>query len=166
MATIYNSLLTKELIEGARVQVSRDSVPTQIADKVVPVMEVNPSMLRKNTILRGSSRTTTGTLTIYTTPTDRDFYLTSLSLSIIKDVTCDLATGSSAPSCTIDGASQNLPGFSTITTTAQNQTLTINFDKPIKLDKNSSIVWGGTFTAGVYIRYGVITGYIIENSNS
>jgi hypothetical protein len=46
MAQIFNSELKKQLIDGAKLQTSKDVIPSQLADKVVPVMEVNPKLLK------------------------------------------------------------------------------------------------------------------------
>ena len=52
MASIHNSDLTKELIEKAKLQTSHDSVPSQIADKVIPTLEVNPNLSRRTKIVQ------------------------------------------------------------------------------------------------------------------
>jgi hypothetical protein len=167
MATIYNSQLSKEIIEAARIQVNRDSVPNQIADKVVPVMEVNPKLLRLINIVETSSKTTTGALTAYTTPTDREFYLKNVTFSIIKDATCDIATGVISLNVIRDGVSKGIIAIPLITLTAQSITITENFDTPIKIDKNTAISTTTTaHTVGVYVKATCIKGFTIDNPNA
>lgn len=78
MSIINNSDLTKEIIAGAKTNIAVDTVPSQLADKVVPVMEVNPKLMRRVTFVK----TKTGsTGTIYTTPSDKDFFLVGYSMT-------------------------------------------------------------------------------------
>ncbi len=44
-AIIYNSDVTKELRDGGKISL-RDAIPNQLAEKVVPVMEVNPKFYK------------------------------------------------------------------------------------------------------------------------
>jgi len=162
MANIYNSELTKQLIDGAKLQTGRDTIPNQIAEKVVPVMEVNPKLLRRTTIVRTVA--TAGT--IYTTPTNQDFYLTGVQYSLTKDATCDLATGRSTINAVIGGLATEIIGHVTITLTAYNQTITKVFDHPLKIDRGTNITCSITTTAGVCVRFFSINGFIDETSNA
>lgn len=78
MATIYNSDLTKGIQQDAKIQIGKESVPNQLAEKVVPVMETNPRLLRPIEILV-SKNGTSGTL--FTVPSDKDFYLCNAFIS-------------------------------------------------------------------------------------
>ncbi len=51
MAIINNADLTKELIAGAKIQLSYDDVPGRLATAVVPTMEVNPKLLQETTVV-------------------------------------------------------------------------------------------------------------------
>lgn len=76
MSQINNSDLTKELIQGAKINTSFDSVPNQIAEKVVPVMECNPKLLRRSkTVFR--SNTASGT--VLTTSSVKDTFITGFN---------------------------------------------------------------------------------------
>lgn len=85
-AKIYNSDLTKELIDGAKLQQQQGQIPQEIADKVIPVMEVNPKMLWcinkcvSGSLLDGASAT------LYTCPTDKDTYFVGGLITTAKDV--------------------------------------------------------------------------------
>jgi hypothetical protein len=157
MAQIYNTELTKELIAGGGIQTSRDNVPNQLADKVVPVMEVNPRMLRTCNIVTSNITATTGNVTIFTAPTDRDSYINSAYLSMAKDVTCD---GTSISlTAIIQGITVNLLSIRGITLTALNQTLSISYPAPIKIDKGSLVLMTFTFSVGVVVKGSGITGF-------
>lgn len=165
MATINNSSLSKELIDGAKIQISYDKVPNQLADKVVPVMEVNPKMLRRLNVLVSGNRSAASALTIYTTPAISDFYLTSITASFIKDVLNDHSTGgASLVNATINGVVTGILQAPVITLTAQSGVLTLNLPYPIKIDNGTNIqIAGVTVGAGTFVRTATIAGYIVDN---
>lgn len=76
MAKIYNSELSKELREGGKLQVI-DKMPDELADKVVPVMEVNPKLLKQINLIKSS----TSNGTIFTTDANKDTYLCAAMLT-------------------------------------------------------------------------------------
>jgi hypothetical protein len=164
---IYNSELSTELREGAKIQQGIDPTPSELADKVIAVMEVNPKLLRNIEILASAATTGTGASTIMTTPRDKDIYVTEITLGIIKDVLCDVATGTYAINTTINGVSRPLVNTPILTLTAQNQNLVISFSRPIKLDRNVTIALASaSSTAGIFNRSTIIFGYYVENINA
>jgi hypothetical protein len=164
MATIYNSDLTKELREGAKLQTSTDSIPSQLAEKVVPVMEVNPKLLKSCNIIRHVNNAASGSNTIYTTPTDRDFYLVTAWLSYTKNVTCDITTGAVAITAQAEeGSAFTILGLANFTLAVESDSGQISFPTPVKLKRGTAITMSGTFTAGAMSRSGGITGYTIDN---
>jgi len=162
MATIYNSDLSKELIEGAKIQTSFDSIPNQLAEKVVPVMEVNPKLLRRIDFIKSATKSVTGAST-FTSLTDSDVMITNLNVGMIKDVVCDAATGSIEVTIITDGVSKAIASIPIITLTAQNQIMCINFNPPIKMDRNTTFSLSGTYAAGVMVRNYTLSGYQIIN---
>jgi hypothetical protein len=168
MAIIYNSDLTKEIREGAKVSL-RDVIPNQIADKVVPVMEVNPKLLRRINIVKIGLSSTTGNTTIYTTPTDKDFYLTGVQIGLIKDATNDMAIGNCGLTITPKGSpSTAVIGIPVLTLTAQNSSVTRDFSIPILLEKGSNIIFAqsSAYTVGLCSKEGTIIGYTVDNINA
>ena len=115
-------------------------------------------------IARGGASTSTGNITVYTTPAGEDFYLVGYSASYAKDATCDIATGRIQIATTIQGVSRDIGGFSVITTTSQYDSLSVTFDKPIKLDRAVTVVMSGTFTLGVLSRQISIFGFIVQTT--
>ena len=158
MATIYNSQLTKELVAGAKIQTSKEQAPTQLAEKVVPVMEVNPKLLRVCNIVR--STLLIAPTTLYTTPTDRDFYIVSAWIQASGAE----ASASRIITVTIDKVAQvllqNLIFGGGTATTCPTTSNSINPVFPIKLDRGSNIVISGTGANGAV---GII-GYTVENN--
>lgn len=142
---------------------SQDNVISEIDQKFQPSIETNPLAVNVSNIVRGSTSSTSGLITVYTTPTDRDFYLTGITSSFIKDSTCDSSTGAYTITITPEGdSSKFLYAFPIITLTAQNQSLSNTYPFPIKLSRNSSIIFGGTFTVGVCVRNIGITGFTLD----
>lgn len=164
MATIYNSNLSKELIDVAKLQVSKDVVPNQIADKIVPVIDVNPKHSRVINVIVSALATNSTAGSLYVTPTDRDFYLSAIDLSMIKD-----ATATSLYSClraVINGATILFCRIPGITLTAQTGSISVAFPSPIKIDRGTTIsLINSTNVANVTVA-GTIYGYIIDNSNA
>lgn len=164
MATIYNSNLTNELRDGAKIQISKDKIPTELAEKVIPVMEVNPKLLRKTKICRSLIVTNSTSGTIYTTPTTQDFYLTGATISVIKDATATSVYSQLV--VYIDGASQGIMNIPGITLTAQNQSLTLSFPIPVKLDRGSTINISNNTNVGNVVCGASIFGFVDETSNA
>jgi hypothetical protein len=159
MANINNTQLSKELIDGAKIQVSHDKIPTQLADKVVPVMEVNPKSFRRINVVKQTQNTGT-TATIYTTPTDKDFYLVGYNLSLIKDVTATSVL--TRLRAVIDGATVDIAQIMGITLTPQERTISNSFSVPIKLDRNTTLtVANSTNVANTNTGCSII-GYTVE----
>jgi hypothetical protein len=163
-AKIYNSELTKEIVIGARLQSGTGGIPSELADKVIPTMEVNPRLLEICNIIKRGQAINALSATAYTTPTDKDFYLVGATISVIKDVT---ATSLYARlNVTVDGTIVSLmeiPGF---TVTVQNQSLSISFAYPIKIDRNTTIsAVNSTNVANVCTSVNII-GYVVDNINA
>lgn len=166
MAQIHNTDLFKELKDASKLQQLRDKIPNELAEKVIPVIEVNPKLLRRCNIVRSGSTSTTS-VTIYTTPSDRDFILSACSILMIKDAACDMATGVVNFNVVIDGATQQITRIPTITLTAQTTELSLPLPIPVKLDRNSTItITRGATTAGNILLAGSITGYINDVSSA
>jgi len=93
------------------------------------------------------SASTTTSAAIYTTPADKDFYLTSCSLSGAKAVG-DSGT-SAVVAVTVSGLVANVLLIAGITLTADAQSVAIAFPVPIKVDRGTAINCniGGTWTS-------------------
>jgi hypothetical protein len=165
MLRINNSSLIQEIIDSAKLSTS-SGVPTELVNQVVPVMEVNPKLLRRCNVLETAGRTAASSVTIYTVPTGKKFYLTSASLNYIKDALNDHATGITAlVTCVIGGATKNLFIIPVITLTAQSGIINLNLPVPIELEAGTIVSIGAvTIGAGSFIRVVNIVGYTTDNS--
>jgi hypothetical protein len=151
MATIYNSELSKEIIEGANIAIARDRIPIELAEKVVPVMEVNPKLLKRCNY-SGASLGTAGT--ILTAALDRDTFITGGCLSICK-IAADTGTNAQLR-ITSNGVSFNILLIAGVTLTANNATVAVNLNPPIKADRGTAIT---TIGANISVVGGSIWGY-------
>lgn len=164
MATIHNSNLTKELIDVGKLQVSRDKIPNELAEKVVPVINVNPKDYRIANVLRYNTCTNATNATIYTTPADRDTYITNIMLAFIKDATAT-STGVWI-NFVIDGATRTILHYPCLTLTAQTGAITLALPSPIKVDRNTAITVNSSTNVGNISASGSIIGYSVENINA
>lgn len=85
MAIIQNSKIIQKLIDELELYPALDKVPTELADKILAVFQVNTQeVITKNpvaTIVRRAEHNAAGSTTIYTTPATGKFYLTNVGIS-------------------------------------------------------------------------------------
>jgi len=157
MSQINSTELLKGMRDNAKVQ-NLESVPSQLADKVVPVMETNPILLRKCNISKGLVSSASGT--IYTTPTDRDFYIVASCLSVVRDASA--TSVSTRILATIDGLASPILGICGVTLTAGSSEQSISFPTPIKVDRGTNITVSFNTATAVITAYSQITGYLVD----
>lgn len=160
MATIYNTELLKELKNGARIQQIKDVIPSQLAEKVVPVMEVNPRLLKICNVV-ANVEGAGGNSTLYAVPADKRFFLVACNLSRTK------VAGDAGTDCNIN---VTLPTGQTgakvlsicgVTLTAAQDSVATNFPIPIEIKPGTNILLS---SAGATTRHaGTLVGYTIEN---
>lgn len=162
MATIYNSELTKGLAKNAGIQQSAEAVPTKLSDTVIPTCETNPEMLRRINIIRGATSATT----VYTTPTNQDFYLTSIYMVASN------STASQTSTATLTATPENEPNTTlaqlsfrtTALIDANQQNCFEDFSgSPIKIARGTNIA---TSITNVPSFRAVIFGYVVETANA
>jgi len=159
-AKIYNSDLTKNLVDGARLMTGSEIVPSELAEKVIPVLDVTPDFHRIANIIVSGACSNVTSVTIYTTPVDRDFYLCSAQLSMIKDV--NSTSTYSYLGCTPEnGLGCELIYLSELTGTVQIVNLAQNYSTPIKLKRGSDVNLGHSTNVANIVSRAVITGYTI-----
>jgi hypothetical protein len=159
---IENNEIQKSISHATGIKLRADELPQEIGKDIQITLESNPLLTKYCDVAREGHSILTGTITIYTTPADKDFYLTSIYFSLVKDVLCDVATGRAVVTTMIEGATRELIGFGIITLTAQNNSLAISFPYPLKIDRNSAIIQGSTTTAGTIVRSIGITGFTFD----
>ena len=160
MATIRNFSIFRNIqrIFGFK---SSDRISSQVGNIVVPVVLIKDVV----NVSRGVTITATGTATVFSVPSDRDFYLTSVGVGQIKDATHDGATGGIQINGFVAGVVRPLISLPTLITTAQDNNAVKHFDPPILIDRGTNIVTGGTgtaFTVGTQSTTASISGYTSE----
>jgi len=161
-----SSELIKQIQLATKIQ-TIGGIPRSISNQIVPVVEANP-MLTKASFAVNGGKTSSGPTTIITTPTNQDFYLTSVIFSMTKDAACDVASGGINLSCVINGATVNFCPIAGLTLTAQSATVSANYGMhPIKIDRGTNIlIANNTYAAGNMIRTATITYFVDECSNA
>lgn len=147
------------------VKLARDRLNTigvdQLPDKVmgpVATIAIEPYC----DVIRSATRSTTGVTTLYTTPADKDFYLCGAILSWTADAANDGTQV--AINLTQQGVAYQLLQLVKVTLTATAQNQSIDLNRPIRIDRNTSITFGGTFGAGTSRCNCTFWGYIQETT--
>lgn len=154
---VQNARIKNYFIDILKLNPIQDIIPDYVRQDIQPVAEVDKPFC--NIIRRGQS-TTTGDINVFTTPTDKDFYIYGVTLGFSKNATCDVATGTATSLFIVqDGISNAILSLPGITTTAERDSISISFPRPLKVDRGTSILCTGTFTAGVMARAVTIFGY-------
>ena len=156
---IQNSDTIKEIRDTARLSIS-EGFPTALNDKVIPVIDVNPKHARVCDIVKTAVAQNATSATVYTTPTDQDFYLVGWNLNLIKDATS--TSTASGIKFTVNGAQAAHSRIASLSLTAQTANIVVVLDKPIKLDRNTTVtIENGTNVANITL-YGTIFGYTVN----
>jgi len=130
-----------------------DEVNSELAP-ITPTVELTRVITLSKTGF--ASNATSGN--VYAVPADQDFYMTALTLSVIKDATA--TSTESAVWASVDGQFVRIATIATLTLTAQNASIALSFPLPLKVDRNSTItVQNGTAIANVRAA-ATIHGYI------
>jgi len=126
-----------------------DALSDDVMPNIQPVITLTPVAR----ILKSA-----GSGTLYTTPSDKDFYLTGFSASFSKAVT---DTGTSLTlTCFTEGVSVPLIRLAGVTLTVERDTVAVDLSIPIKVDRGTAIASGasGTFSSTAFC----IRGYTEE----
>jgi len=165
MAEIKRSDVIQKAVNDLALSPAVDKIPSETLDKVQLTYNLNKQF---SSFVASNILATTGTLTV-TLPTidvRSEIFLTSIDFDIIKDATCDLATGTLQVQCTPfeQGIAKTILSVSTITLTAQAQHAHVDFNYPLKLKPNVNITLLGTFTVGVLNRSICCSGFIVSSN--
>jgi len=131
-----------------------------IPDSILPVIPITPVCK----IVRNGVATNAVSTTFFTTATNKDFYMVAASLAVIKDANSTSITTTLTAS--INGVFRIMLQIPTITLTAQNNTINLNFNPPIKIDRNTGIAVQNTTAIAVIVAAACITGYEVESDPS
>lgn len=157
MAKHYNPSITEDASRILNTKTG-DNVGVEVNPIIQPVIQIT----RTCNIVKSTQASNTLTATIYTTPSDKDFYLTSASISMIKDVTATATR--SYITAIIEGSTVAFCDIASFTTTVHNEAMSMTFPVPIKIDKGTNIViTNDTNVANIRSR-GTIIGYTVETT--
>lgn len=111
-------------------------------------------------ICKRATRNTTGAATVYTTPTDKDFYLSGFTVSYEADAACD--TTAIDMRTTVEGNTVYIIELAKLTLTAGRETVPVTLRFPIKIDRGANITLNSSFTVGNIRFTAQIFGYTEE----
>jgi len=134
--------------------------------KVIPVIDINPKHARNAEKVYTQTRTTTdaSSVLLYSVGSREEFFITSASLSLVKNDTCDLASGTWGITVQPYGeaTAKVFLNISLLTLTAQNQTVSISFPSPLRVARSTDIrISACSHTAGSCVRSASIIGYTV-----
>lgn len=128
----------------------------EISNEILPVINIHP----KVNITRAVYAANAASTTIYTTPSDKDFFLTTVSLQVIRSTA---SVNVVVPlKAYIDGVLQTIISVAGITLVAQDQAVALSFPIPIKIDRGTAIVVTISDTTPVIAIVGSVSGYTVE----
>ena len=134
-------------------------LPRKIVDSIQPVYSVNPEKMIN--VLRTASKNTTGSLSVFTIPTNRKFFLTNVSLSAMSNVTADTVFYTLTTQLKGDTA-RTILRMDKLSLTAFSDNIAIDFSFPVELDPGSTIVISHNFSVGASIISSSIQGYEVD----
>jgi len=131
---------------------------SELLDYITPTIEIKRFCnICRNNLLNNST-----SVTIYTTPADKDFYMTSAQLAWIKDVTSTAIT--MGMTIVIESSTRYVFEIPGISLTPDVGCVSNSFYIPIKCDRNTNIeLISNTNVANVRIM-GTIQGYTVETT--
>jgi len=147
MPILYNPEVHNEIRTAAKTQPGSQTINTSLHNVAIPTIEVNPKIV-KNGYSFPKSQSTTGTVYLGNPGgSTRDFYITGVYVSFVKDASCDVATGDLQVDIPVLGTNIAVVVMPVITLTAEKFSTFVSFGHPIKVDKGGNFQFTGTFTA-------------------
>jgi len=163
MALINNQAVLQKLVDELRLYPAKDKVPSELADKILPVFQINSELIEVSpayaNIIRTERRLVAGSTTLYTTSATGDFFLTNIILQVFNDAPSAAHAGSGKITINVDGVAQSI-AFIEVDTDPQAgwaPIVTLNLQNPILIDKATNIVL--TSVGAGIIANGTIVGY-------
>ncbi len=114
-----------------------ESSDPDVYDSIMPVVDVTP-MKVKYANPRSSTTTNQTSSNLLPAYNDREIYITSATLSVVRDVTATSLT-SAINVLDVDGVSRDLIRIACLSLTASKDNLSVSFPHPVKIKKNSNV---------------------------
>ncbi len=163
MAQINNSDTIKSLISKAGIQTSIDNVPTQLAEKIVPVICCDPK--RDIRVLVGTASDSVSSLILTTSTTKRTFVI-GTSITTAKDVnSTSLFTDIVATNIFGEGIRLNRTRYEPLTAMSH-ITNDLIYPLPIELAKNSTVTITNSTNVASIDSSGMVFYYEVEDKNN
>lgn len=159
MVQIQNTDAISAIRNSARLSIS-EGFPQNLLPNVQAVIDMTPRKHHVCDIVKTASGSGSANNTIYTTPTDCDFYITAITLGVIKDASA--TSVDSYVTCVIGGVTSRMISIPGITLTAQSETMSISFPFPIKVDRGTSVVLTNSTNVAVIKSTACIIGYTVQ----
>lgn len=158
MAMNYNTSIFRRAISLFNIR-DASFFSNIMQNSMVPVVDIREN----NELSLTATQTTSGSGTVATIATGKKFYVTSIQFSMVKNATCDVASGALTLTGVSNGQTMTLISIPIITLTAERESILVSLDRPMLLDAASAVSFGNqTFTAGAMVRSAVIIGYYSE----
>jgi hypothetical protein len=167
MGEIFNSDLKNNIIEGAYLKVGQDLPAPTLSNQVVPVMEVNPKLLRLTNFMKsGNCVVINSGATILTTDANVDTYITDYTACYGNSIDSQ-ATAANLTFTTYEGTARSVSIFTNTTGAINNQSISVNLKNPIKIKRGTDIKAQILGTAvGSSILTISLFGYYVNNANT
>ena len=135
------------------------AIPRELDKNIKLVYGVNPPKISNvhkfKELLNGT------TTTIFITPPDQDFFLTSMSLSMIKDVV-STSIETSIKGNIFGGPLIRLLAIAGITVTAQNATINMTLPRPLLMERGNNIILTNSTGVAVIHSFCTINGFTVD----
>lgn len=164
MTNIKNNAIIQAIRNATLLDDYEDKIPHKLAETLQLILDVTPQQNENNDIVRGADGAA-GNTALYTTPTNRNFYLTSIALSgdnddVVNDSICSIDFV--AEDGTASGNAQRFvcriaaSGDGIITNLGTNNSLSLTFAKKGILVKKGSVI---NLNQSCSHSFGTIVGY-------
>ena len=142
---------------------TNEFLPTEIKKEIQTSIELNPFLVKACDIIAYQQvQSATTSAVIYATPTDKDFYINSVQLSVVQPVGT-IILGQAAVSIQINGVNNYVCAINLPASTASQQSIVMTFSRPIKTDRGSNILVWNILGAST-ITSATITGFTYDNN--
>ena len=149
----YNTTVSQTLSRGLAL---KGESTDEIDEVISPVYEIKPII----DFAGYSTRTTTGTGTVTTTPTTKDLYVTNVTLSLAGDVNANITQ--CEVYANVQGVAKTLAKISHCLGVAGGYGVSITFNNPVKVDRGVSVYHAVISAVGTFSSTAVVHGYYAE----
>ena len=165
MARINRTDVIQKAVNDLAISISDSKVPNETLDKVQLTYDLNKNF-SSFCIAIGATVSGAAISALPTVSNGAETYITAVSLGVIKDVTCDMATGGITMLITPDASnvSVSILAIPILTLTAQSDNVTLALPYPLKVKNGTNISISGTFTAGNMRRQASVIGYTTSSN--